>query len=62
MLTVRHNRYRYEPKLSHAVFITGLLRDLAGAVSGDKEALLQNCDVLMYHENCIFALLIILFL
>ncbi|MBR5920913.1 MAG: hypothetical protein IKZ56_07105 [Bacteroidales bacterium] len=51
MLTVRHNRHRYEPKLSHAVFINGLLRDLAGAVGGDKEALLQNDNILIQFEK-----------
>ncbi len=40
MLTDRHNRHWYEPKLPHAVFITGLLRNLAGAVGGDTEEIL----------------------
>ena len=40
MLTVRHIRHWYEPKLPHAVFINCLLRDLAGAVSSDTEAVL----------------------
>ena len=42
MLTVRHIRHWYEPKLPHAVFINGFLRDLAGAVGGDSETILQN--------------------
>jgi hypothetical protein len=33
------------------VFITGLLCDLAGAVSGDKKALLQNFNILIHFEK-----------
>ena len=51
MLTVRHNRHWYEPKLPYVVFITGLLCDLAGAVGGDKEALLQNDKILIQFEK-----------
>ena len=51
MLTVRHNRHWYEPKLPHAVFITGLLRDLAGAVGGDKKDVLQNVNILIQFEK-----------
>ena len=51
MLTVRHIRHWYEPKLPHTVFITGLLRSLAGAVGGDKEALLQNDNILIQFEK-----------
>ena len=40
MLTVRHIRHWYEPKLPHAVFINDLLRDLVCEVSGDTETIL----------------------
>jgi len=40
MLTVRHIRHWYEPKLPHAVFINESPCDLAGTVSGDREPVL----------------------